>query len=100
MIPLALALAVTAGDAFAEAEEKLVTYRCADDKEILVRFDAQGQSASLKLKGKTRRLALVPAASGAKYTDGTVVLWTKGREAFVERDGRMLYADCKAFDPS
>ena len=45
-------------------------------------------AADVELPDGVRRLARQPAGSGARYSDGTVVAWNKGREALLERDGR------------
>ncbi len=39
-------------------------------------------------------LPRVPAASGARYSDGSVTIHTKGDEAFVEVGNRVLFEDC------
>ena len=48
----------------------------------------------LFLPGNTALLPEVPAASGAKYSDGRTTFWSKGEEAVVELDGRS-YRDCR-----
>jgi membrane-bound inhibitor of C-type lysozyme len=36
------------------------------------------------------------SACGVRYTDGRITLWTKGRGAFIERDGIVTHMDCSA----
>jgi putative lipoprotein len=48
----------------------------------------------LFLPDSTVLLPEVPAASGAKYSDGRTTFWSKGEEALIERDGR-VYRDCR-----
>jgi heat shock protein HslJ len=43
-----------------------------------------------------RRLPHVPAASGARYTDGQVTFWSRGAEALLERDGRTWRCTARA----
>ncbi len=39
-------------------------------------------------------LPRVPTASGARYSDGSITIHTKGDEAFVEVGNRILFEDC------
>ena len=47
----------------------------------------QGDTAWLFLPGNTVAATHVPAASGAKYTDGEVTYWSHGDEASIEAPG-------------
>jgi heat shock protein HslJ/uncharacterized membrane protein len=47
----------------------------------------QGETIDLLLPGGPRRLPRVPTASGARYADGGVSVWSKDREALLELDG-------------
>jgi len=59
-------------------------YQCDDGSSVVAKLVDHGQAAWLFLPGRTVRLPHVPAASGAKYSDGQVTFWSKGREALVE----------------
>lgn len=48
----------------------------------------EGETAWLFLPGETVSLPYVAAASGAKYTDGESLFWSKGEEALLEWRGR------------
>ncbi|MGB3616410.1 MAG: MliC family protein [Elainellaceae cyanobacterium] len=72
-----------------------VTYQCRDDVTFTARLTEREAIADLPEKpGLT--LPRVGSASGAKYSDGTITLWDKGGEAFVETNGVMMLVDCRA----
>lgn len=59
---------------------------------VLVRVEGAagpGEAIDLVLPGGRRRLPRVPTASGERYTDTGVSVWSKGREATLELDGRI-----------
>ena len=75
------------GETAGPPEEKApatYVFECADGYQ----FPAQikGDQAWLFLPGKTVSLPQVPAGSGAKYSAGEVVFWTKGAEGLLETD--------------
>lgn len=74
--------------------ERYLRYVCADRQELGVTFQQQGRRALVVAGGWSHLLPAVPAASGAKYSDGRVTLWTKGSTATLEEDGRTTYRDC------
>lgn len=41
-------------------------------------------------------LPQVESGSGIRYSDGTITLFSQGDEAFVERDGEVVFDDCVA----
>jgi membrane-bound inhibitor of C-type lysozyme len=76
--------------------EGYVRYRCADKQEFAVTYQQQGKRALLEAGGWSHLLPLAPSASGAKYSDGKITLWTKGSGASVEESGRTTYRECTA----
>ena len=60
-------------------------YDCDDGSYIVARFNEAADTAVVFLQHETAWLPQVPAASGAKYSDGAITLWTKGNEATLER---------------
>jgi putative lipoprotein len=60
--------------------------------EFTARHDPKG--IYLFLPGRTLLLPETPSASGAKYSDGKAVFWSKGEEALLEVDGT-TYKACK-----
>lgn len=72
-------------DAVTPAAPRTYVYQCVDGLRFVAR--TEGETASVFLPGQTLHLPQVPAASGAKYSDGQVTLWGKGEEATFEFDG-------------
>ena len=64
----------------------VVAFDCADGQAITVRFE--NRNAMLMLGENTLRLDRVPAASGAKYSNGSATFWAKGREASLVLPGQ------------
>ncbi len=67
-------------------------FECDDGYQFPVRIE--GDKAWLFLPGKTVSLPQVSAGSGAKYSDGDMVFWSKGDEALLEAAGDIRH-NCK-----
>lgn len=93
----ALLLAACATTSRQPARDGYVRYRCADGQEIGVTYQQKGNRALVETGGWSHLLPLVPAASGAKYSDGKVTFWSKGTTAFMEEGGAVTRKDCKEF---
>lgn len=63
-----------------------VAYDCEDGSYVVAQFRQATDDVWLFLPSKTVLLPHVPAASGARYSDGTYTIWSKGREARVGRE--------------
>lgn len=74
---------------------KAHVYRCSEGVVVRVVFSETDETATIRLAGKTYKLKLVPAASGAKYTDGKVVFWNKGSEAMILVNGELVHDGCR-----
>jgi len=61
---------------------KTYVYMCSDNSRFTARIE--GETAWLFLPSGTISLPHVEAASGAKYSDGTVTFWSKGESAMLE----------------
>ncbi len=72
------------------AAAKAFAYDC-DDLAFTVRIE--GDTAQVLLPDRSVVLPRVPAASGAKYSDGATVFWNKGDAALLEVNGT-TYRDC------
>ncbi|MNE29241.1 Membrane-bound lysozyme inhibitor of C-type lysozyme precursor [compost metagenome] len=46
------------------------------------------------MDGEQLKLKQVLAASGAKYSDGKYTFWSKGPNAFIERNDKVIMSDC------
>jgi heat shock protein HslJ len=71
----------------AGSPQRARVYDCADGASLVI-TQADGDVIEAWLADGRHRLPQVPAASGARYTDGRVSVWNKGPEVLLERDGR------------
>ena len=83
---------IHAGDIQEEAagnfEAKTFVFVCEDQSNHVLRTIENG--AWIFSPAETRKLSLVRSASGAKYSDGVSVVWTKGEEALIGKAGGKL----------
>ena len=79
------------------ASSHSIAYSCEDGSEIQVEYvSANGQStAVLKRDGITLTLEQVRAASGTKFSDGTLTWWEKGGESLLIEDNISRQYQCK-----
>jgi len=73
-------------------------YRCPGGTKFDVLLWPSGDKAKLELGGVLYELKQVRSASGARFSDGTTTYWSKGREATIERNGKIVYRDCRTND--
>lgn len=78
-----------------------VDYRCADGAVMSVTYMANRTDggAEMHWDGHTFPLQQETTGSGARYTDGTLTLFAKGDEAFVQKGGETVLRDCNAKTP-
>ncbi|MEB5971121.1 MliC family protein [Pantoea dispersa] len=62
---------------------------------LTVTLDNAQQQVRFILDGKPLTLTQTVSASGARYSDGTYVFWSKGNGAFVERNDKIVINDCE-----
>ncbi|MCU0524709.1 MAG: MliC family protein [Elainella sp. Prado103] len=75
-----------------ESFESAYRYQCDGDSSFVARY---GEGRAELMLGRQRiRLPQVRSASGAQYSDGTILLVTKGNEAFLEINQVRTHADC------
>lgn len=87
---LAAACATAPDGAGEPAARTTFAYDCDDGAEIVVRHRAKTDDVWVFLPGVSKPLPHVPAASGARYSDGSITFWSKGSEALVEIGSRTL----------
>lgn len=75
-----------------EASAPTFAYTCTDGHEFVVRIGKE--VAVLHQRGAIATLRHERSASGAKYSDGTITLWTKGQEALLEEVGA-IHRECR-----
>ncbi|PID52143.1 MAG: hypothetical protein CR972_03310 [Candidatus Moraniibacteriota bacterium] len=71
------------------SDANTVLYYCGD-QELKAEFDAEGETVELFFTGKKHEpivLNSVVSASGAKYSDGTIIFWEHQGEAYLQLDG-------------
>jgi membrane-bound inhibitor of C-type lysozyme len=68
---------------------------CSDGTEFQTSVDSTGNTLALSFGDEALILEHVRSASGAKYSNGRTIFWSKGEEAFVERDGRIVHRECR-----
>ncbi|MGI0487351.1 MliC family protein [Pantanalinema rosaneae CENA516] len=74
-----------------------VWYRCDANKGFYAVYRPDGSdSVRLTFGSKVITLPQVESASGARYSNGSVTLNTKGDEAFVEVGDKVLFDNCVA----
>ena len=62
---------------------------------LTVKLDNARQEVNLILDGNPLTLKQLPAASGTRYGGGHYVFWSKGDDAFVERNDKVIINDCR-----
>ena len=68
-----------------------VVFGCEGDVEVVAVFlPGDPGSARIESRGETWTLPHVPSGSGAKYSNGAVTFWTKGKEALFDEPGSNL----------
>jgi membrane-bound inhibitor of C-type lysozyme len=75
------------------AQQRFYRYECEAGKTFEASYGAE--QVQLTLDGRTPiSLPQVVAASGARYSNGTITLFTKGNDAFIEEGGNRTHSDC------
>lgn len=73
-------------------------YRC-DEKPLTVKLNNPRQEASFVYGNKLLTLKQGMSASGARYTDGIYVFWSKGDSATVYKRDRIVLNNCQLENP-
>ncbi|CAI0860545.1 MliC family protein [Serratia proteamaculans] len=68
-------------------------YQCGTTP-LTVSLDGKESTVSLLMDGEQLKLKQVLAMSGAKYSDGKYTFWSKGQNAYLERNGKVIMSDC------
>jgi len=69
-------------------------YRCGT-LPLTVTLDNASEQVSFIMDGQPLTLKRAISASGARYSDGKYVFWSKGQSAFIERDDKVVVNDCE-----
>lgn len=68
-------------------------YQCGTTP-LTVSLDGKESAVSLLMDGEQLKLKQVLAMSGAKYSDGKYTFGSKGQNAYLERNGKVIMSDC------
>lgn len=68
-------------------------YQCGTTP-LTVSLDGKESTVSLLMDGEQLKLKQVLAMSGAKYSDGKYTFLSKGQNAYLERNGKVIMSDC------
>jgi membrane-bound inhibitor of C-type lysozyme len=79
------------------ASIQLVDFECGQVLKIEGALDLRSRQLSVQLpeEDSQRILHQVPSGSGAKYSDGEVLIWTKGANAIIEQFNQKSILDCR-----
>jgi membrane-bound inhibitor of C-type lysozyme len=69
-------------------------YVCTDGYDFTATYARNDMSVVLKDADQELKLKSLEAASGARFSDGSIDLWTKSALAFIKLDGEMVHPDC------
>jgi membrane-bound inhibitor of C-type lysozyme len=69
-------------------------YVCTDGYEFTATYARNEKSVVLTDADQEFSLKNLRVASGARYSDGSIDLWTKSAHAFIQIDGKMAHPDC------
>lgn len=88
--------------AFNQLVERMQTdtleYQC-DEKPLTVKLNNPRQEVSFVYDNQLLHLKQGISASGARYTDGIYVFWSKGEEATVYKRDRIVLNNCQLQNP-
>ena len=88
--------------AFNQLVERMQTdtleYQC-DEKPLTVKLNNPRQEVSFVYDNQLLHLKQGISASGARYTDGIYVFWSKGDEATVYKRDRIVLNNCQLQNP-
>ena len=76
-------------------EGNWLTFRCPDGQTVMAQFHLpEDQFVNIRFAGRELRLPHVISGSGARYSDGKITFWNKGRTVLVEVDDKIVVQDC------
>lgn len=75
---------------------RVLQYKCGITP-VMVGINEQvvPQQVTMTLNGVQHILEQTISASGARYSNGEYVFWSKGNSAFIERNGNVIYEYCQ-----
>lgn len=98
VIPLMLAGCSTYNQFMERMQTDTLEYQC-DEKPLTVQLNNPRQQVSFVYDNQQLNLPQGISASGARYTDGIYVFWSKGEEATVYERDHIVLNNCKLQNP-
>ncbi|CBG88191.1 C-type lysozyme inhibitor [Citrobacter rodentium] len=102
LLLLCLPLMLSGCSVYNQFVERLQTntleYQC-DEKPLTVKVNNTRQDVSFVYDNKLLTLKQGVSASGARYTDGIYVFWSKGDSATVYKRDRIVLNNCQLQNP-
>jgi len=89
------ALVALAGCVTTAEQENRWAFSCPDAYEFTVTFSEESETVTLEDKTQKHKLDKERSASGALYTDGTIMFWNKGVLARVELSDGIVHQECQ-----
>ena len=98
VLPLMLAGCSTYNQFMERMQTDTLEYQC-DEKPLTVQLNNPRQQVSFVYDNQQLNLAQGLSASGARYTDGVYVFWSKGDSATVYKRDRVVLENCQLQTP-
>lgn len=98
VLPLMLAGCSTYNQFMERMQTDTLEYQC-DEKPLTVQLNNPRQQVSFVYDNQQLNLPQGISASGARYTDGIYVFWSKGGEATVYKRDHIVLNNCKLQNP-
>lgn len=99
VIPFVLAGCSTYHQLMERFQTDTLEYQC-DEKPLTVQLNNPRQQVSFVYDNQQRHLQQGMSASGARYSDGVYVFWSKGDEATVYRHDTIVLNHCQLQNPN
>lgn len=98
VIPLMLTGCSTYNQFMERMQTDTLEYQC-DEKPLTVKLNNPRQEVSFVYDNQQLYLPQGLSASGARYTDGIYVFWSKGNDATVYKRDRIVLNNCQLQNP-
>lgn len=99
LLPVMLAGCTTYNQFVERMHTDTLEYQCDDEKPLTVKLNQTRQEVSFTLDDTPLTLQQGLSASGARYTDGIYVFWSKGDNATVYKHDRIILNNCQLQNP-
>src|SRR5262245_50282244 len=92
---IVLPLILSCSHANVDSQQKWLSFRCPDGQTVMAQFQLpEDQFVNVRFAGRELRLPLAISGSGARYSDGKITFWNRGRGVLMEVDDKIVVQDC------